>query len=226
MEKIMTLKCGPVNCYLITNDSSAVLIDTATEQYNNYLLKKLESYNIKLIILTHGHIDHVGNTAFLANKFNAKIAMHELDYELSQDNSIRKLNAKSFLGKILKKASESSFKTTKISAFKPDFFLHDHQSLSEFGINAEVISLPGHTAGSIGILLKHKELIIGDTLMNIFRPGPSLIAEDFQMLKQSIHKVKQLKSEIIYVGHGRPIRPESVKLNFYSAAKSFKFHKK
>lgn len=205
MNKIITIKCGTVNCYIVSGEENAILVDTGVEKYRKNIIKEIKKYNIELIILTHGHIDHIGNTKYLAEYCGAKIAMNRNDYELSKNNLINTLYSKSLLGKILGKVSERDFKNVKIKNFEPDIFLEDNDSLIEYGINAKVLSLPGHTKGSIGVLIEDRDIIAGDVFMNFFKPQVSLIAEDFQVLCKSIEKIKSREINIIYVGHGKPI---------------------
>ncbi|SFU49206.1 Glyoxylase, beta-lactamase superfamily II [Clostridium sp. DSM 8431] len=214
MYKIITICCGNVNCYLIHYGSYAILIDTAKEKYRTFLLDKLKDYNITLIILTHGHYDHIANAAFLAKHFNTKIAMHKDDYKLSKNNLMNTIysNSNSFLGNITKKAFLKSFKKANVDDFEPDIFLEDGQNLKSFGIDAKIIHLPGHTKGSIGVLLNKNELIAGDVFMNFLYPCESLIVEDLDMLRKSINKIEGLNLKLLYPGHGGPIT--SVKVNF------------
>lgn len=205
MYKIITIPCGNVNCYLIDCNDFAILIDTAREKYREYLLKRLNGYNIKLIILTHGHANNIGNTAFLAKHFNAKIAMHHADYKLSKNNTINTIYPNSLLGNIFKFVFLRNFKKSVIEDFEPDIFLKDGQTLNEFGINATIIHIPGHTKGSIGILLNGNQLIAGDIFMNFLYPTESLIAEDIDMLKKSIHKLTSLNIKLVYPSFGKPI---------------------
>lgn len=211
MYNIITIPCGNLNCYLIEGDDFAILIDTATKKYRNYLLERLKNYNITLIILTHGHMDYVGNVAYLAKQFNAKIAMHIDDYKLSKNNLINDIYSNSLLGTFFKKLSLYQFKKHSIDNFEPDLFLEDGQSLKDFGIDAKIIHLPGHTKGSIGILINENELIAGDMFMNLIYPSEALIAEDIDMLRKSIHKVDLLNLKLVYPGRGGAIT--SVKVN-------------
>lgn len=68
MEKIERIKCGNGNCYIISNGKNAILVDTCREKYREKILNACKSYHIRLLVLTHGHLDHVQNAAFLANK--------------------------------------------------------------------------------------------------------------------------------------------------------------
>lgn len=205
MYNIITIPCGNLNCYLIEGDDFAILVDTATKKYRNYLSERLKNYNITLIILTHGHMDYIGNVSYLAKQFNAKIAMHIDDYKLSKNNLINNIYSNSLLGTFFKKLSLYQFKKHSIDNFEPDLFLEDGESLKDFGIDAKIIHLPGHTKGSIGILINENELIAGDMFMNLIYPSEALIAEDIDMLRKSIHKVDLLNLKLVYPGRGGTI---------------------
>lgn len=212
MYKIITICCGNVNCYLIHYDNHAILIDTASKKYRTFLLNKLKDYNISLIILTHGHYDHTANAAFLAKNFNAKIAMHKDDYRLSKNNFINTIYSNFLFGNIFKKVFIKNFKYSNVDDFEPDIFLEDDQILKVFDIEVKIIHLPGHTKGSIGILINDDELIAGDIFMNFLYPCESIIVEDLDMLRKSINKIEGLNLKLLYPGHGGPI--SSVKVNF------------
>jgi hydroxyacylglutathione hydrolase len=70
-------KLGSVNCYLVKIDGGYVLIDTGSSNRRSELESALESAgckpgNLKLIVITHGDFDHVGNTACLREKFASR----------------------------------------------------------------------------------------------------------------------------------------------------------
>ena len=129
--------------------------------------------------------------------------MHKDDYKLSKNNLINTLYSNSFLGPLFKKASLWDFKNTNVDDFEPDIFLEDGQTLSNFNLDAKVLHLPGHTKGSIGLLINDNELIA---------PCESIVAEDIDMLRKSISKIDSLNLKLLYPGHGGAIT--SVKVNF------------
>ena len=96
--------------------------------------------------------------------------MDENDCKLSQSNANQSLSAANILGKIVLSASLKEFSVRSMPEFKPNVLLHSDDSLSDYGIDAHIISLPGHTDGSIGIDVENKHLIVGDALMNMFYP--------------------------------------------------------
>ena len=80
--------------------------------------------------------------------------------------------------------------------------------LSEYGLDATVIHLPGHTTGSIGILTNDGDLFCGDLLLNIEKPSPHEGVDDPAEMKASIEKVIKLKINTVHPGHGKPFTME------------------
>lgn len=99
---------------------------------------------MKLASHIHAHYDHAENAAELSGILKAPIAMHKDDVNLIESNHNQSLSAKSFLGKIVLSASLKGFSKTKMKEFTPSVFLKDGDDLSEYGINAKVVGLPGH----------------------------------------------------------------------------------
>ena len=205
MENILRIPCGNGNCYLISNVKSAVLVDTSREKYRQKILDACKPFQVRLLVLTHGHVDHVQNAAFLAQKLNCPIAMHRADLSLLVNNMNQPLSASRGLGRIVLSASIKSFKTDKIPAFAPTVFLDDGDSLDGYGVSASVASLPGHTDGSIGLDVNGQGLIVGDALMNMFYPTVSMLYYDRETMLQSAKKIEKAGPCTIYFGHGKPV---------------------
>lgn len=136
MEHIQRIVCGNVNCYLVSNGKNAVLVDTGREKHRQAVLDACGSYQVQLLVLTHGHIDHVQNAAFLSQALHCPIAIHKADLALLTDNMVQPLSASSILGRIVLFASIKSFKIDGIPAFTPAVFLEDGESLDGYGISA------------------------------------------------------------------------------------------
>lgn len=205
MEQIHQISCGNVNCFIISNGETGILIDTGREKYKQKVLNACKQLNMRLLILTHGHVDHIQNAAFLSNTLNIPIAMSKLDLDLISDNTRQPLSSHGILGKVVLSASLKSFKTDKIDPFIPDVYLENGDTLNEYGINVNIISLSGHTKGSIGIDVAGHSIIAGDALMNLFYPAVSMLYNDKHALLQSAQKISALGERKIYFGHGKPL---------------------
>lgn len=205
MERIERIQCGNGNCYIISNGENAVLVDTCREKYRDKILNACKSYHIKLLLLTHGHIDHIQNAAFLSEKLNIPIAMNKEDMDLLQSNMNQSLEAQSFLGKVVLSVSIKSLKKEYLPPFEPSVFLSEGDTLDEYGISAKILYVPGHTNGSIAIDVNEKYLLVGDALMNMFYPTVSMLYHNRTVMLKSAERISQLGSRTIYFGHGRPV---------------------
>lgn len=203
MTNIHRIKCGNGNCYIVENGKDAILVDTAKAEYKEKILNACKPFNIRLIVLTHGHFDHVQNAAFLSKELSVPIAMHKDDLGLIPDNMTQPLYAHTFLGKIVLSVSIKSFNSDNLPEFNPTVFLQDGDTLDAYGIPAKIIGFPGHTKGSIGIDIEEKHLIVGDALMNMFYPTVSMLYNDKEKMLESAEKISKLGKRIIFFGHGK-----------------------
>lgn len=203
MANIHRIVCGNANCYIVESGNNAILVDTSQIKYREKILSACEPYNIRLIVLTHGHFDHSQNAAYLSEKLNAPIAIHKADEKLIKDNMAQELYAHTFLGKIVLSASIKGFKD-RLPEFKASVFLKDGDSLENYGIPAKIVALAGHTDGSIGIDIEGKYLIVGDALMNMFYPTVSMLYHDKAQMLESAKKISNIGERTIFFGHGKP----------------------
>ncbi len=187
--EILTVGALETNCYILGEEKTkqCVVIDPGgdfeiIEEHLNKLRLK-----VKYIILTHGHVDHIGALSQLKKATKAEILIHSKDSAMLYDPN----------------QNLSIFSGDEIIATKADKALEEGDAIECGGIKLEVLHTPGHTPGSIS-LLTDKMIFTGDALFcgSIGRtdfPGSS-----YQKLIRSI-KDKILSKEdelIIYPGHG------------------------
>lgn len=204
--EIQRIPCGNVNCYLVSSGTDAILVDTGREKDCQTVLNACKPFHVRLLVLTHGHVDHAQNAAFLAQALNCPVAMHKADLSLLSDNRNQPLYASSILGRVVRFASIKSFERDVIPAFTPAVFLTDGDSLERYGIPAAVVGLPGHTDGSIGLDVGGTDLIVGDALMNMFYPTVSMLYHDRNEMLQSAGKIGGIGPRTIHFGHGKPVK--------------------
>lgn len=213
-QQITTIELG-VNCNLIKTGAGYILIDTGTSNKRAALEKKLQDLgcgpgDLKLIILTHGDIDHVGNSAYLHQKYGVKIAMHIADVEMVKRgdmswNRKAKPDKVSLTFRILTSVMPLFLKMDKLETFTPDLTIDEDFNLKNYGLDARVVHLPGHSKGSIGILTAGGDLFCGDLMYNML--GFNYI-DDLSDYKNSIEKLKKLNVKTIFPGHGKPFSIE------------------
>lgn len=215
MSRVHQLKCGNVNCYIIENGTNGILVDTGKREFAYKVIEACRFYNVRLIVLTHGHFDHAENAAQIWDSLGIPIGMNENDCNLIQSNTNQSLSAANILGKIVLSASLREFSVRSIPVFKPGILLRDGDSLSGYGIDGRIISLPGHTDGSIGIDVDGRHLIVGDALMNMFYPTVSMLYHNRDSMLESAGKISSIGDRTIHFGHGRPAANRQWKKSFY-----------
>jgi hydroxyacylglutathione hydrolase len=210
----LPFKMGAVNCYLIETGSGYVLIDTGSSNARAELEKALESAgcqpgNLKLIVITHGDFDHTANAAYLRKKFGAKIAMHAADSGMAERGDMFSGRKRpSALVRMMAPAIPILSGFGKSRRFTPDLYIDAGSDLSEYGLNARVLSIPGHSRGSIGILTAGGDLFCGDLLENVKNPSLGSIVDDLAAANRSVEKLKGMAITTVYPGHGQPFPME------------------
>ena len=203
----LPINIGSVNCYLVNNEAGKILIDTGGSNKRRELETELESAgcqpgNLNLIVLTHGDFDHTGNAAHLRKKFGTKIAMHSNDSGMAEQGDMFWNRRKSNF--LIKMMAPILFRFPKSDWFEADLFIETGFDLSEYGFSAKVISIPGHSKGSIGILTTDGDLFCGDLLENTAKPARNSIMDDIDTANASVEKLKNYKINTVYPGHGKP----------------------
>lgn len=207
------INLGFVNAFLLQAEDGFILIDTGVKQQWPSLETALRRAgclpaNLKLALLTHGDFDHAGNCARLQREYRVKIAMHAGDVVMVKTGKSARRKSTNLFWKLLLWLGERM--RGKIDCFEPDLLLEDDQSLAEYGLAAKVLYTPGHTKGSIAILMDDGQLFVGDTLSNWAKPAGALFIENEQELQDSLVKLNHTKAQVIYPGHGKPFSFEAL----------------
>lgn len=200
-----------VNCYLLRLDTGFILIDTGFTKRRTELKEMLENAGCKpgdlhLIVLTHGDFDHIGNCRYIRDTYKTKIAMHVDDVGMAEKGDMF-WNRKKTNG-VLKFIAKLLFKLESTDRFIPDILLKDGDDLSKYGITAEVITIPGHSKGSIGVLTFEGNLFCGDFFENGKKAKVNRIMDNRDAAKASMEKIRNFKIDRIFPGHGNPFLME------------------
>jgi glyoxylase-like metal-dependent hydrolase (beta-lactamase superfamily II) len=202
----LPLGLGRVNCYLSKTDAGYILIDTGSSNQRAVLEQALHEADcwlgdLKVIILTHGDFDHTGNAAYLRQKFGAPLAMHPADFPMIERGDM--FASRSNGNPIFKALAPALFRFGKSNRVTPDLRLTEEFDLAAYGLTATVISLPGHSRGSIGILTSEGDCFAGDLLENTKQPALNSIMDDRAAAQASVEKLKRLQVKLVYPGHGQ-----------------------
>jgi hydroxyacylglutathione hydrolase len=200
-----------VNCYLVKTPSGYFLIDTGLPKRRNDLVRELETVgckpgDLKLIIITHGHLDHNGNTAYLRERYDTKIAMHNGDSAMTVSGDM--FRGMKGLTVAIVRMMLPLVGLSRYDSFTPDIILEDGHDLSEYGFDARVVHTPGHSKGSIGILTTGGDFFCGDLLVNMDKPAKNTLIDDSAELDASVERLRTLEIKTVYPGHGKPFQME------------------
>ena len=203
----LPFRMGSVNCYLLQGDSGYLLIDCGSSSCRKKLLQELERFGcqpdlLKLIVLTHGDFDHSGNASYMRQAFGAKIAMHRDDAGMGEQGDMF-VNRKQ-PNVIIRKLIPFFTGFGKAERFTPDLLLEEGEALSPYGFDARVLSIPGHSKGSLGILTAAGALFCGDLLINTDKPALNSLIDDMPAAEASLHRLRSMGVKTVYPGHGTP----------------------
>lgn len=215
--RIHTFNLGLANVHLLQGEKN-LLIDTGPPDKEHEIEAALAEAGLKpedlsLIILTHGHGDHAGGTAYFQETYGIPVLAGKGEEDMLRSGKNRPLTPLSTWGKLLLKQVDMPF-----PPFTPDLWLTEELDLRMYGIPGRVIPLPGHTAGSLAVLLDSGEAFVGDLLrggmvarkkahLHFFHEDRALAERQLQiLLDQGIRE--------FYPGHWGPLRAEEVRKGY------------
>jgi hydroxyacylglutathione hydrolase len=205
----------------IVRDKETILIDAGNPGDEIAIVRALRREGIKpddvaLILITHGHIDHYGSAEALRDLTGAPIAIHRDDADMMRRGSNGPLVLTGILPRLM---ALMAGRATVLDAggVEPDISIEATADLAIFGIRGCAISTPGHTSGSISVLLSGGTAVVGDLLFPALPgrgPGFPFFYEDRAMVQRSIQKILSLEPERVFASHGGPWSGAEVQKRF------------
>ena len=212
--RVHTLRVWNACAYLIESESGLLLVDTGWPHNEPAVLRRmrlLRREDLRLIFITHSHLDHYGSAAALRRLTGAPIAIHHADAEAMARGETPIRSARGFgrLGRWLLPLGKRLLRPEPTSS---DIVLDDGDGLCSYGLDAVVVHTPGHTSGSCCLLVEGHLAFVGDLLMTDGKPVlQRLYADDWSLLSSSLARVQALRPEWVYAGHGlHPLRGEAL----------------
>lgn len=217
--QIHTINVGVDNCYLI-RDKGSILIDGGSPGAFADFSAALESLNvppeeISAIVLTHCHWDHIGCASAIKDATHAKVLVHENEKNILQAGQRAMPPGVTRWGRILAPCLTRWSQRFQITPCDADILIGDEgRSLSEFGIAGKIVFTPGHSSGSVSVVLASGDAFVGDMAMNglplTIRPKLPIFAEDLPTLRKSWDKLMAMGIKTVYPAHGSPFPIEKL----------------
>lgn len=203
--EIKRIKGGTDNCYIVSHGKDAILFDTGSGASREQVIEECGKYDLKLVVLSHTHFDHAENAAAVSERFNVPVAYHKADDELFDNYDAQTLKSYGPVGFVILKVSLTQLRKTKVTRPSNRFFIKEGDTLADYGFpDVKVVELPGHTKGSIGLLVSGTSLLAGDALDNWITPATGHLYYDKAALEKTAERIKSFGVKTIYYGHGNP----------------------
>jgi hydroxyacylglutathione hydrolase len=212
------IRLGLCNTYLIEGSRGAVLVDAGPKHCEKFLFRYLARQgiaptHIRLVIVTHAHFDHVGGLKAIREVCRCPVAIHPVEGDLVRCGRVVFPPGINWFGKTASSLGRAfGGHLFQFAATDPDILISEEMSLEDFGVSGKIIPTPGHTSGSLSVLLSDGVIFVGDTAANYLpgRLGPILppFAEDVRQLLESWNAILLGGARLICPGHGRPFHAE------------------
>lgn len=209
-----------VRSYLIRGEGT-ILVDAGLPHHGAAFRRTLAALgvrpaDIRLIVLTHGHFDHVGSAREIREATGAPIAIHTRDRRYLEEGVIVVPPGATPWGSVLSAGARTVASFLRLDPAPVGVEVGDDPlDLSAYGIPGRIVSTPGHTAGSVTLLLETGDAFIGDLAIGAggLRTTPALpvLAEDLPRVYHSWERLIGLGARTCYPGHGRPFALEAIR---------------
>lgn len=194
--------------YLIETNNGLVLVDAGIRGEEGRILAAMSQLgrdDLRLIYITHAHLDHYGSAAALKRITGAPIAVHQADVEAMAAGQTRLGEARG-QGRLLAALLPLVHPLLRPEPAVADLPLENDQRLDDYGLDAVALHTPGHTIGSTCLVVEGRLAFSGDLVTTTGGPhAQRAFAQDWQQVWPSVRRLQATRPEWLYPGHGRKL---------------------
>jgi len=211
---IHAIKAGISNCYLVKDKGGAILVDAGPPGEIKALVSGLARAGVKpeglnAAVVTHCHWDHIGSLNALKEVSRATVIVQQRERHALENGERLIPPGATLWGRLFGWFLKGISAKMTIVPCDADIAVGETDySLQPFGIEATIVYTPGHTSGSVSVLLDNGAAFVGDSAMNglplTLGPNLPIFAEDMRALRRSWQTLLKKGARTIYPGHGKP----------------------
>lgn len=201
---------GTANSYLVSNGHGlSLLVDTGRKSQLPALVEGMDDLGVSAatlagLILTHAHYDHTGNAAAMKEKYGVRIIAHTTEADALISGKNAPIGGTIFPARVLIGILARSL--SRRGAYAPvaaDYVVEDHRDLAFLGFSVSILSTPGHTPGSMSVVVDDEVALVGDAMFGIFR-GSILppFGTDLSKMVESWGRLIDTGCGVFLPGHG------------------------
>lgn len=206
---IQRIPVHETNCYLLHGPDGAVLVDPGPPGGAGAVIAAVTGAGVRpdevrLIFATHGHLDHYGCVAEVRAWCGAPVAAQRDEPAFSRDRRNALPPAQTLRGSLIRALYLALSPLAHFQPLEADLLLEEGADLSAYGLDAQVLPVPGHSPGSLALLTAQGDALVGDLFVNYAVPSQPLYQSDRQAWQRSHERIRALEPRMVYVGHGDP----------------------
>ncbi|MFV9675469.1 MAG: MBL fold metallo-hydrolase, partial [Anaerolineales bacterium] len=170
--QVHRIKLRLSNAYVVELPTALVLVDAGSPGDTQKILSRLNAFGskpLRLIYITHAHLDHYGAAASIQRATNAPLAIHAEDAGTMAkgETHLGHVRGRGRITATLMPIVRRLFPVEPVTA---DSVLQDGQDLGDFGLPGQVLHTPGHTPGSTSLIVDDRLAFVGDLFSTFGKP--------------------------------------------------------
>lgn len=217
-SEIIRIVGGRSASYLIKSEGRNILVDSSVSFVKSKILgrlRKLQAESLDLLILTHSHFDHTANAAFFQKSFNVKVLIHDDETGfLAEGVTVSPAGTNFIIRPLMQFLQKKRISRINYEPCVADEIIEDN-TVPFVECNIKIIHTPGHSCGSVCIIVDDDIAIVGDTMFGIF-PGTAFppFADNTALLMKSWEILLKTNCRLFLPAHGREISRNLLEKDF------------
>lgn len=194
------------NVFLVDNGTHLLLIDTSVLLCRGQIEKQISNYSDRepvAIFQTHNHYDHTQNTAYFQGKYKCPVYIHlkeKTEFErgvcIVSEGTVWHTRCISFLFRGL------HLFENYLKPMEPVLGITSGTLIEHFENQIRIIETPGHTAGSVSLIIDDEFVIVGDAMRNRRKKTYPLLGDDEELMCDSLERLLRIPCRIFFPSHG------------------------